>query len=61
MSPYYPTVYKKYRGKDAGEKRMKNLMKEGAILAKKIKNANAPMIFGEKEAKVFKEATDCNM
>ena len=36
-------------------------MKEGAILTKRIKNANAPMIFGEKEAKVFKEATDCHI
>ena len=36
-------------------------MKELAILTKKIKNANAPMIFGEKEAKVFKEATDCHI
>ena len=36
-------------------------MKDGAILTKRIKNANAPMIFGEKEAKVFKEATDCHI
>ena len=49
VSPYYPTVYKHYRGKDAGEKFLKNLMREGAILTKKIKNANTPMIFGEKE------------
>merc|ERR1712055_564862 len=43
VSPYYPSVYKKYRGKDAGEKLLKNLMMEGANLTKKIKNANAPM------------------
>ena len=34
---------------------IKNLMKEGAILTKRIKNANAPMIFGEKEAKDSRE------
>ena len=61
VSPYYPTVYKKYRGKDAGEKLLKNLMKEGAILTKKIKNANTPMIFGEKEKQVFMEATECHI
>merc|ERR1712208_137202 len=53
VSPYYPTVYKKYRGKDAGEKLLKNLMKEGAILTKKIKNANTPMIYGKKEKQAF--------
>ena len=36
-------------------------MMEGANLTKKIKNANAPMIFGEKEDKAFKEATDCHI
>ena len=36
-------------------------MKEGAILTKKIKIANALMIFNEKEAKVFNEATDCHI
>ena len=36
-------------------------MTEGAILTKKIKKANAPIIFGEKEAKVFNEATDCHI
>ena len=51
VSPFYPTVYKYYRGKDAGEKLLKNLMRKGAILTKKIKNANVPMIFGEREEK----------
>ena len=36
-------------------------MKEGAILTKKIKNANAPMIFGENEKKAFKQATQCHI
>ena len=36
-------------------------MKEGAILTKKIKNANAPMIFNEKEAKVFMDVTQCHI
>lgn len=35
VSPYYPTVYKHYRGKNGGEKLLKNLMKEGAILLRK--------------------------
>ena len=61
VSPYYPTEYKQYRGKDAGEKLLNNLMMEGANLTKKIKNANVPMIFGEKEDKAFKEATDCHI
>merc|ERR1711936_1234434 len=61
VSPYYPTVYKKYRGKDAGEKLLKNLMKEGAILTKKIKNANTPMIYGKKEKQAFMEATECHI
>ena len=61
VSPFYPTVYKKYRGKNAGEKLLKNLMKEGAILSKKIKNTNTPMIFGENEKQVFMDATTCHI
>ena len=61
VSPYFPTVYKHYRGKDAGEKLLNNLMREGAILTKKVKNANAPMIFSEKEEKTFMEATTCHI
>ena len=58
MSPYYPSVYKKYRGKDAGEKLLKNLMMEGANLTKKIKNANAPMKYEENEKQAFMQATE---
>ena len=36
-------------------------MKEGAILSKKIKNTNTPMIFGEKEKQVFMDATTCHI
>ena len=61
ISPYHPTVYKQYRGKDAGEKLLNNLMREGAILTKTVKNANAPMIFSEKEEKTFMEATTCHI
>ena len=51
VSPYFPTMYKHYRGKDAGEKLLNNLMMEGANLTKKIKEANTPMIFGEMKNK----------
>ena len=61
VSPYYPSVYKKYRGKDAGEKLLKNLMMEGANLTKKIKNANAPMKYEENEKQAFMQATECHI
>ena len=61
VSPYYLSVYKKYRGKDAGEKLLKNLMMEGANLTKKIKNANAPMKYEENEKQAFMQATTCHI
>ena len=60
-SPFEKTEFKHYRGKDAGSKFMKNIMKEGARLQKKIRDANAPMIFGTEEAMKFKEATHCHI
>ena len=36
-------------------------MSEGSKLSKKIKEANAPMQFGEKEQKSFMEATQCHI
>merc|ERR1712055_508885 len=61
VSPFYPTVYKDFRGKDAGEKLLTNLMMEGSNLTKKIKEANKPMKFGELEKKVFMDATTCHI
>merc|ERR1712208_46795 len=61
VSPFYPTVYKDFRGKDAGEKLLTNLLMEGSNLTKKIKEANKPMKFGELEKKVFMEATQCHI
>ena len=40
---------------------MKDILKEGWKLSKKIKEANAPMQFGEKEQKSFMEATKCHI
>merc|ERR1712105_508185 len=61
VSPYFPTIYKHYRGKDAGEKLLNNLMMEGANLTKKIKAANTPMKFGELEKQVFMHTTTCHI
>ena len=60
-SPFEKPEYKSYRGKDAGVKFMKDILKEGWKLSKKIKEANAPMQFGEKEQKSFMEATKCHI
>ena len=60
-SPFEKTEFKTYRGKDAGPIFMKNIMKEGARLQKKIKDANAPMIFGPEEEKEFQGATHCHI
>ena len=60
-SPFEKPEYKSYRGKDAGEEFMKNILSEGFKLSNKIKEANAPMQFGEKEQKSFMEATQCHI
>ena len=60
-SPFEKSEYKSYRGKDAGVKFIRAILSEGSKLSKKIKEANAPMQFGEKEQKSFMEATQCHI
>jgi hypothetical protein len=60
-SPYFPTEHKSYRGKDAGERFVKKIGFEGSRLNKLTKGANAKMLFGEKEANQFMEATTCHI
>ena len=40
---------------------MTNILREGNRLSKKIKEANAPMKFGDKEKNSFMEATHCHI
>ena len=60
-SPFEKTEYRTNRGKDAGEKFMNNILREGNTISKKIKEVNAPMKFGDKEKNSFMEATQCHI
>ena len=48
-SPYFPTEFRSYRGQGAGVEFVQNILKEGNRLNIIIKEANAEMIYGEKE------------
>ena len=55
-SPYEETYIDSYREADAGEvfmEKLESLVKE---LYKKIKNANAKIVYGEEEKEVFEKA-----
>ena len=54
-SPYEETKIYHHRGDDAGEVFLKKLESLGKELYKKIKNANAEMIYGEKEKEEFEK------
>ena len=52
-SPYEKDMRESYRGKDAGYRFLAHIQALGKDLKKKIGNANAKMIYGEKEKKKF--------
>ena len=60
-SQYEETQIDSYRGADAGEVFMKKLESLGKELNKKIKNADAKIIYGEKEKGIFEKATHCHI
>ena len=56
VSPYEETQIDSYRGVDAGKVFMEKLESLGKELYKKIKNADAKIIFAEKYSENFKNA-----
>ena len=60
-SPYQKDMRVSYRGKDAGYRILTYIQCLSMELKKKIGNANAEMIYGEKEKKEFENAKQCHI
>ena len=61
VSPYEKTQYISHRGHDAGEVFMGKMEKLSDELYSKIKNANAEMIYTDKDKEKFKKAKKCHI